>query len=98
MIKVEHYKTFRSNNFLHSGKRIINLCSHGFKPTIYNFMSGEVDSPVQHAEGLATRMNHVNCNVHVVLLDNKNMDRNTGYQMFIKITPSIILPTAPKGE
>ena len=79
---VQHYQTFKKKYHITSKKcRWSILLDEGFKPTIHQVTKDEDGGPIKYAKDLAERYkNHV----HLVLLDEKNIDKQQWYRVFKK--------------
>ncbi|ENI4487349.1 hypothetical protein ABXZ88_003221 [Vibrio fluvialis] len=88
---VQHYGTWLKNHARELGNsRADTLRLHGFSLTHYKIVKVEHGSPIQYARELARKFvasGEFDCvSVHLVLLDCKNMDGWTGYEVYRKFT------------
>lgn len=87
---IQHYSTWKKKHCIELGKgRRETLSLHGFHQTVHTILPLEHDSPVQHAAEIAENMiksDAFDCDaVHLVLVNAKNMDGNTGYLIYRKL-------------
>ncbi|MCG9575404.1 hypothetical protein L1D14_04055 [Vibrio tubiashii] len=90
---VQHYGTWLKKHARELGNNRSNtLLIHGFKPTPLILETWSHGSPIKYAKDYANQVaasDDFECDaVHLVLLDCKSMDGNTGYQVFRKFIKS----------
>lgn len=90
---VQHYGTWRKKHARELGSSRLNtLYLHGFKPVPQTLETWSHGSPIKYAQDYANQIvesGEFECDaVHLVLLDCKGMDGNTGYQVFRKFIKS----------
>ena len=80
---VQHYNTFNKDK-VRGKRRFLVLRDAGFSGTPYTLFN-DAKSPIKQARELADKMSdEFGKAVHLVLLDGKNMDGNTGYVVMKK--------------
>ena len=80
---VQHYNTFNKGK-VRGKRRFSVLCDAGFRGTPHTLFN-DAERPIKQAKELADKMSdEFGKAVHLVLLDGKNMNGNTGYVVMMK--------------